>query len=250
MFDVSMWDAYDIQLTLFKHRCSCITFEPSVTFEWLVSLHFVILLSEKVASAQRELSALMKPLKCDLCNAVVRWNFLYLSYVIFLLMNRFKLLILIKWYMFIVSQMNSTLQAKLHYDGKPHQKKVSMFLNQSVKKLKTEDSGGQQVSSSTEADWNTYCEVYDCKNLKQYIKKLAYLFFHRFVRLGSPRRQTPVNTTLAKNISEQLTEAPVLGVNQKWMISQFYLSRMKIIPLMIPNCLTGHQKRHKISTAK
>jgi len=28
--------------------------------------------SEKVASAQRELSTLMKPLKCDLCNAVVR----------------------------------------------------------------------------------------------------------------------------------------------------------------------------------
>ncbi|XP_012263267.2 zinc finger protein 346-like [Athalia rosae] len=81
--------------------------------------------AEKVASAQRELSALMKPLKCDLCNAV----------------------------------MNSTLQAKLHYDGKPHQKKVSMFLNQSVKKLKTEDSG--QVSSTTEADWNTYCEI--CK---------------------------------------------------------------------------------------
>lgn len=81
--------------------------------------------AEKVASAQRELSALMKPLKCDLCNAV----------------------------------MNSTLQAKLHYEGKPHQKKVSMFLNQSVKKLKTEDSG--QVSSTTEADWNTYCEI--CK---------------------------------------------------------------------------------------
>lgn len=53
--------------------------------------------------------------------------------------------------------MNSTLQAKLHYDGKPHQKKVSMFLNQSVKKLKTENSG--QVSSTTESDWNTYCEV-------------------------------------------------------------------------------------------
>ncbi|XP_076242080.1 zinc finger protein 346 isoform X2 [Calliopsis andreniformis] len=79
--------------------------------------------AEKVASAQRELSALMKPLKCDLCNAV----------------------------------MNSTLQAKLHYDGKPHQKKVSMFLNQSVKKQKTEDG---QVSSTTN-DWQNYCDI--CK---------------------------------------------------------------------------------------
>ncbi|XP_054008723.1 zinc finger protein 346-like isoform X1 [Hylaeus anthracinus] len=79
--------------------------------------------AEKVASAQRELSALMKPLKCDLCNAV----------------------------------MNSTLQAKLHYDGKPHQKKVSMFLNQSVKKLKTEDG---QVNSTTN-DWQNYCDI--CK---------------------------------------------------------------------------------------
>nr|KAF7416544.1 hypothetical protein H0235_011075 [Vespula pensylvanica] len=78
--------------------------------------------AEKVASAQRELSALMKPLKCDLCNAV----------------------------------MNSTLQAKLHYDGKPHQKKVSMFLNQSVKKQKSEDG---QVSSTT--DWQNRCDI--CK---------------------------------------------------------------------------------------
>lgn len=51
--------------------------------------------------------------------------------------------------------MNSTLQAKLHYDGKPHQKKVSMFLNQSVKKQKTEDG---QVSSTT-SDWQNYCDV-------------------------------------------------------------------------------------------
>ncbi|RLU26963.1 hypothetical protein DMN91_000762 [Ooceraea biroi] len=80
--------------------------------------------AEKVASAQRELSALMKPLKCDLCNAV----------------------------------MNSLLQAKLHYDGKPHQKKVSMFLNQSVKKQKTEDG---QVSSTTNNDWQNYCDI--CK---------------------------------------------------------------------------------------
>ncbi|XP_029032676.2 zinc finger protein 385B-like isoform X4 [Osmia bicornis bicornis] len=79
--------------------------------------------AEKVASAQRELSALMKPLKCDLCNAV----------------------------------MNSTLQAKLHYDGKPHQKKVSMFLNQSVKKQKTEDG---QITSTTN-DWQNYCDI--CK---------------------------------------------------------------------------------------
>lgn len=53
--------------------------------------------------------------------------------------------------------MNSTLQAKLHYDGKPHQKKVSMFLNQSVKKQKTED--GSQVSSTTNNDWQNYCDV-------------------------------------------------------------------------------------------
>lgn len=79
--------------------------------------------AEKVASAQRELSTLMKPLKCDLCNAV----------------------------------MNSTLQAKLHYDGKPHQKKVSMFLNQSVKRQKTEDG---QVTSTTN-DWQNYCDI--CK---------------------------------------------------------------------------------------
>lgn len=52
--------------------------------------------------------------------------------------------------------MNSTLQAKLHYDGKPHQKKVSMFLNQSVKKQKTEDG---QVSSTTNNDWQNYCDV-------------------------------------------------------------------------------------------
>lgn len=31
--------------------------------------------AEKVASAQRELAALMKPLKCDLCNAVVRLDY-------------------------------------------------------------------------------------------------------------------------------------------------------------------------------
>ncbi|XP_003427169.1 zinc finger protein 346 [Nasonia vitripennis] len=80
--------------------------------------------AEKVANAQKELSVLMKPLKCDLCNAV----------------------------------MNSTLQARLHYQGKPHQKKVSMFLNQSAKKAKTEDG---QVSSTTSSDWNTYCEI--CK---------------------------------------------------------------------------------------
>lgn len=52
--------------------------------------------------------------------------------------------------------MNSTLQAKLHYDGKPHQKKVSMFLNQSVKKLKTEE---KQQTNITANDWSTYCDV-------------------------------------------------------------------------------------------
>ena len=52
--------------------------------------------------------------------------------------------------------MNSTLQAKRHYDGKPHQKKVSMFLNQSAKKLKADDG---QVTSTTGNDWNSYCEV-------------------------------------------------------------------------------------------
>ncbi|XP_015120816.1 zinc finger protein 385D isoform X2 [Diachasma alloeum] len=79
--------------------------------------------AEKVASAQSELSALMKPLRCDLCNAV----------------------------------MNSTLQAKLHYEGKPHQKKVSMFLNQSVKKLKTDEG----PITTTSSDWSSYCDV--CK---------------------------------------------------------------------------------------
>jgi len=38
----------------------------------LIYKYFCVYFSEKVASAQRELSALMKPLKCDLCNAVVR----------------------------------------------------------------------------------------------------------------------------------------------------------------------------------
>ncbi|XP_058798782.1 zinc finger matrin-type protein 3-like [Phymastichus coffea] len=81
--------------------------------------------AEKVANAQKELSALMKPLKCDLCNAV----------------------------------MNSTVQARLHYQGKPHQKKVSMYLNQSAKKMKLEET---QVSSTTASnDWTTYCEI--CK---------------------------------------------------------------------------------------
>ncbi|XP_011308823.1 zinc finger protein 346 isoform X2 [Fopius arisanus] len=79
--------------------------------------------AEKVASAQSELSALMKPLRCDLCNAV----------------------------------MNSTLQAKLHYEGKPHQKKVSMFLNQSVKKLKTDEG----PITTTSSDWSSYCDI--CK---------------------------------------------------------------------------------------
>lgn len=58
--------------------------------------------------------------------------------------------------------MNSTLQAKLHYDGKPHQKKVSMFLNQSVKKQKTEDG---QVSSTTNNDWQNYCDVRGLQNV-------------------------------------------------------------------------------------
>ncbi|XP_057322901.1 zinc finger homeobox protein 2-like isoform X2 [Microplitis mediator] len=80
--------------------------------------------AEKVAAAQRELTTLMKPLKCDLCNAV----------------------------------MNSTLQAKLHYDGKPHQKKVSMYLNQSVKRIKS-DTG--TVNTVTNNDWDSYCDV--CK---------------------------------------------------------------------------------------
>lgn len=53
--------------------------------------------------------------------------------------------------------MNSTLQAKLHYQGKPHQKKVSMYLNQSAKKMKLDDT---PVSSTTTSnDWETYCEV-------------------------------------------------------------------------------------------
>ncbi|XP_043279182.1 uncharacterized protein [Venturia canescens] len=79
--------------------------------------------AERTAIAQKHLSELMKPLRCDLCNAI----------------------------------MNSTVQAKLHYEGKPHQKKVSMFLNQSVKKLKPEEV----TSTSNKTDWNTYCDV--CK---------------------------------------------------------------------------------------
>lgn len=78
--------------------------------------------AEKIADAQKQLSELMKPLKCDLCNAV----------------------------------MNTTLQASNHYKGKPHQKKVSMFLNQSAKRIKIDDG---PVSSSSES--NSHCEV--CK---------------------------------------------------------------------------------------
>jgi hypothetical protein len=52
--------------------------------------------------------------------------------------------------------MNSSLQAKLHYQGKPHQKKVSMFLNQYAKKLRYEDD---QISSINKNDWNIYCKV-------------------------------------------------------------------------------------------
>ncbi|KAK0175325.1 hypothetical protein PV327_009082 [Microctonus hyperodae] len=105
--------------------------------------------AERVASAQRELTALMKPLKCDLCNAV----------------------------------MNSTLQAKLHYDGKPHQKKVSMFLNQSVKKLKTDE---KQLTSTTANDWSTYCD-----NL---------FLFIRFVKRGLHPKLMQHNIMLEKNI--------------------------------------------------
>ena len=36
-------------------------------------LYYFFLVLEKVATAQRELSSLMKPLKCDLCNAIVRY---------------------------------------------------------------------------------------------------------------------------------------------------------------------------------
>ncbi|XP_014214532.1 zinc finger protein 346-like [Copidosoma floridanum] len=79
--------------------------------------------AERVANAQKELSALMKPLKCDLCNAV----------------------------------MNSTSQSAIHYSGKPHQKKVSMYLNQSAKKIKIDDG---QVSSTTN-DSYSHCEI--CK---------------------------------------------------------------------------------------
>ncbi|XP_015609305.1 zinc finger protein 346 [Cephus cinctus] len=111
--------------------------------------------AEKVANAQRELSALMKPLKCDLCNAV----------------------------------MNSSLQAKLHYDGKPHQKKVSMFLNQSVKKLKSEDG---QVSSTTGNEWNTYCDI--CKTwFTSQTDATQHYAGKKHVRAanGGPRVRTP-----------------------------------------------------------
>ncbi|KAF7995637.1 hypothetical protein HCN44_006744 [Aphidius gifuensis] len=81
--------------------------------------------AQLVACAQKELAALMEPLKCNLCNAI----------------------------------MNSTPQAKLHYDGKPHQKKVSMYLNQSVKKIKTDDV--QVNSTSATKDNDSYCQT--CK---------------------------------------------------------------------------------------
>lgn len=49
--------------------------------------------------------------------------------------------------------MNSFSQSKLRYEGRPHQKKVSMFLNQSIKKLKNE------VTNSTN-DRNSYCDIW------------------------------------------------------------------------------------------
>lgn len=81
--------------------------------------------AQLVACAQKELAALMEPLKCNLCNAI----------------------------------MNSPPQAKLHYEGKPHQKKVSMFLNQSVKKIKGDN--GQINCTSAAKDWDSHCEI--CK---------------------------------------------------------------------------------------
>lgn len=100
--------------------------------------------------------------------------------------------------------MNSTLQAKLHYDGKPHQKKVSMFLNQSVKKQKTEDG---QVSSTT-SDWQNYCDVRSNARLikrseESNVVERGSFNFSRFVKRGSRRKRMRRNTTLVKNILEQ-----------------------------------------------
>lgn len=43
--------------------------------------------------------------------------------------------------------MNSSVQAKLHYMGKPHQKKVSQFLNQSVRQAKLAQAQGVTVAT-------------------------------------------------------------------------------------------------------
>lgn len=84
-----------------KRLCACFFFFPFPSFFFLffffinlpgriipprnkcllyaLFVYLYLVLSEKVASAQRELSALMKPLKCDLCNAVVRFLYLLTS---------------------------------------------------------------------------------------------------------------------------------------------------------------------------
>lgn len=85
------------------------------------------------------------------------------------------------YYLKIKFQMNSTLQAKLHYDGKPHQKKVSMFLNQSVKKVKTEDC----PITTTSSDWSSYCDV---RNRSPFLviplDDIIYMKSYRKVRFG------------------------------------------------------------------
>ncbi|XP_076161387.1 zinc finger protein 346 isoform X2 [Ptiloglossa arizonensis] len=130
--------------------------------------------AEKVASAQRELSALMKPLKCDLCNAV----------------------------------MNSTLQAKLHYDGKPHQKKVSMFLNQSVKKQKADDG---QVSSTTN-DWQNYCDI--CKTwFTSQMDATQHYAGKKHVRAANGgRRARPSKKSQSQNQYNQIDPSGQFGV--------------------------------------
>lgn len=114
--------------------------------------------------------------------------------------------------------MNSTLQAKLHYDGKPHQKKVSMFLNQSVKKQKTEDG---MLSNTTNKDWQNYCDVRNFVTVS-IIYPFTYTFvlispriqFHidRYAKRGLPRKQMPRNIMQVKSISGLQTVGHVQGI--------------------------------------
>lgn len=102
--------------------------------------------------------------------------------------------------------MNSTPQAKLHYDGKPHQKKVSMYLNQSVKKIKTED--GQVNSTSATKDSDSYCEVINvfyCLLIFVLNKLLIFSNF-RHVQRGSHHKLMQLNIMLEKNMQKRLLQ--------------------------------------------